>query len=162
LQASVNADNTKLLFVTIHLSNMGHFTEMNEVWDAWVLPGHAPAWSRVEARLAKPEYLVEMSVMAARQAILATPVGRVHPAPTRRRSLVHKAGPYASSNSVTNAQRTAFCHLLHGLSSPSVDSAVCTLANGKWGHCQPADLGRHPDQGGCGFRFPVAVRIGAR
>ena len=65
LLASVGSDKTRLLSVTIYLSNMGHFAEMNEVWDAWVPAGNAPARACVEARLASPGYLVEMSVIAA-------------------------------------------------------------------------------------------------
>jgi len=38
---------------------------MNEVWDAWVPEGFAPARACVEARMARPELLVEMTVVAA-------------------------------------------------------------------------------------------------
>jgi len=36
------------------------------VWDAWVSPGNTPARACVEARLAAPEYTVEIQVTAAR------------------------------------------------------------------------------------------------
>ena len=65
---SVGSDKDHLLTVTIYLADMVHFKEMNEVWDAWVTPGAAPARACVEARLARPELLVEMSVTAARRA----------------------------------------------------------------------------------------------
>jgi len=39
---------------------------MNEVWDAWVPQGHTPARATVEAKLAAPEYKVEIMVVAAR------------------------------------------------------------------------------------------------
>ncbi len=52
---SVNSDKARLLSVTIYLSDMALFKEMNEVWDAWV-----------EARIARSELLVEMSVIAAK------------------------------------------------------------------------------------------------
>lgn len=64
LLMSVNSDKTRLLSATVYLPNMEHFGAMNEVWDAWVPAGHAPARACVEARLAKSEYLVEISVIA--------------------------------------------------------------------------------------------------
>ena len=41
------------------------FAQMNEVWDTWVVEGHAPARACVEARMARQELLVEISVVAA-------------------------------------------------------------------------------------------------
>ena len=38
---------------------------MNSVWDTWVPPGRTPARATVEAGLARPEYLVEIKVIAA-------------------------------------------------------------------------------------------------
>jgi enamine deaminase RidA (YjgF/YER057c/UK114 family) len=38
---------------------------MNAVWDAWVVPGRTPARATVEAKLAAPEYKVEIMVTAA-------------------------------------------------------------------------------------------------
>jgi enamine deaminase RidA (YjgF/YER057c/UK114 family) len=38
---------------------------MNKAWDAWVPAGHAPARATVLARLAKPEWKVEIVVTAA-------------------------------------------------------------------------------------------------
>lgn len=66
LLATVGSDKTKILSVTIYLSSIGHFARMNEIWDAWVAPGHQPARACVEARMAHPDLLVEMSVVAAR------------------------------------------------------------------------------------------------
>ena len=39
---------------------------MNKVWDAWVAQGHTPARATVEAKLAAPEFTVEIMVIAAR------------------------------------------------------------------------------------------------
>jgi enamine deaminase RidA (YjgF/YER057c/UK114 family) len=66
LLATVGSDKTRILSVTIYLSSIGHFAAMNEVWDAWVALGHQPARACVEARMAHPDLLVEMSVVAAR------------------------------------------------------------------------------------------------
>ncbi len=65
LLAGVNSDKTRLLSVTIYLADMALFKAMNEVWDAWVPPGAAPARACVQASMARPELLVEMSVIAA-------------------------------------------------------------------------------------------------
>ncbi|MBJ7554667.1 RidA family protein [Marinomonas spartinae] len=54
-----------LLSATIYLRDMKDFAAMNDVWDAWVVQGHTPARACVEARLARPELLVEISVIAA-------------------------------------------------------------------------------------------------
>lgn len=66
LLASVGSDKTRLLSVTIYLADMTLFKEMNEVWDAWVTPGSPPARACVQASMARPELLVEMSVIAAK------------------------------------------------------------------------------------------------
>ena len=50
----------------IWLTDMATFGEMNAVWDAWVAPGHTPARATVEAKLAAPQYKVEIMVVAAR------------------------------------------------------------------------------------------------
>lgn len=55
-----------LLQVTIWLADMADFEAMNEVWDAWVPEGHAPARACGEAKLADPRLLVEFLVSAAR------------------------------------------------------------------------------------------------
>lgn len=54
-----------ILSATVYIRDMKDFAAMNEVWDAWVPEGNAPARACVEARLARPELLVEVSVIAA-------------------------------------------------------------------------------------------------
>lgn len=56
----------QVLQAVIWVSDMRHFEAMNEVWDAWVPEGAAPARACCEARLARPELLVEITVVAAR------------------------------------------------------------------------------------------------
>lgn len=62
---SVGSNRDKLLTATIYLKDMADFAAMNEVWNAWVPEGSAPARACVEARMASPELLVEISVTAA-------------------------------------------------------------------------------------------------
>jgi enamine deaminase RidA (YjgF/YER057c/UK114 family) len=64
--ASAVSDKTKLLSANIYITDMANFAEMNAVWDAWVSPGNTPARATVEAKLAAPEYKVEIMVVAAK------------------------------------------------------------------------------------------------
>jgi len=66
LLAEAGSDKSKLLSATIWLVDMNNFAEMNAVWDAWVAPGHTPGRACVEAKLAAPQYTVEIAVIAAR------------------------------------------------------------------------------------------------
>ncbi len=59
------SDREHMLSATVYVRDMKDFAAMNEVWDAWVPEGHAPARACVEARMARPELLVEVSVIAA-------------------------------------------------------------------------------------------------
>ena len=68
LLAAAGTDKEKLLTATIYLADIGHFAEMNAAWDAWVSKENPPTRATVEAKLAAPEYLVEIVVVAARAA----------------------------------------------------------------------------------------------
>ena len=59
-------DKSKLLSANIWIADMANFAEMNAVWDTWVSPGNTPARATVEARLAAPDYKVEIMVVAAK------------------------------------------------------------------------------------------------
>ena len=64
--ARAGTDKSKLLQATIWLSDITTFAEMNAVWDAWISSGNTPARACVEAKLANPQYNVEIRVIAAR------------------------------------------------------------------------------------------------
>ncbi len=64
--AKAGSDKSKLLSATIYLTDMTTFAEMNAVWDGWVSAGNTPARATVEAKLAAPQYKVEIMVTAAR------------------------------------------------------------------------------------------------
>ena len=66
LLAKAGSDKAKLLSATIYITDMANFAEMNSVWDKWVVPGNTPARATVEAKLATPDYKVEIMVIAAR------------------------------------------------------------------------------------------------
>lgn len=63
--AEIGSDKSRLLQATIWLKDMASYDEMNAVWDAWVVKGEAPARVCVKARLADPDYALEIQVVAA-------------------------------------------------------------------------------------------------
>ena len=63
--AMAGTSKSKLLTVSIWLADMSTFAEMNAAWDAWVDPQNLPARATVEARLASPDYKVEIAGIAA-------------------------------------------------------------------------------------------------
>ncbi|GGK78541.1 RidA family protein [Amphritea balenae] len=65
LLEQAGSDRKNILSATIYVRDMKDFAGMNEVWDNWVPEGYAPARACVEARMARPELLVEISVVAA-------------------------------------------------------------------------------------------------
>ncbi len=66
LLAEAGTDKSRLLSVQVWLADISSFEEMNAVYDAWVDRGNPPARATVEARLASPDYLVEIAAIAAR------------------------------------------------------------------------------------------------
>ncbi len=59
------SDKTRILSATIYLTDIATFAQMNSEWDKWVSAGNTPARATVEAKLAAPDYKVEISVIAA-------------------------------------------------------------------------------------------------
>ena len=64
--AASGSDKSKILSTTIYLADIKTFGEMNAVWDKWVAQGHTPARATVEAKLAAPQFTVEIVMIAAR------------------------------------------------------------------------------------------------
>jgi enamine deaminase RidA (YjgF/YER057c/UK114 family) len=67
LLAEADSDKTRILMCQIFISDLKNFAGMNEVWNEWVAEGNSPPRATVEAKLAKPEWLVEMVVTAAQK-----------------------------------------------------------------------------------------------
>jgi enamine deaminase RidA (YjgF/YER057c/UK114 family) len=65
LLAQAESDKTRILRAQIFLADIADFAGMNRVWDAWVVPGQGPARATVQAKLARPEWKVEIVVTAA-------------------------------------------------------------------------------------------------
>ena len=65
LLIQAGSSKEKMLRATIWLADMSDFAAMNEVWNAWVPEGHAPARACGEAKLAREVLKVEIIVDAA-------------------------------------------------------------------------------------------------
>jgi len=65
LLAEAGSDKGRLLNVNVWLADIITFDQMNQVWEAWLLPGQAPARATVESRIANPGYRVEIAAIAA-------------------------------------------------------------------------------------------------
>jgi enamine deaminase RidA (YjgF/YER057c/UK114 family) len=65
LLAEAGSDKTRILMCQIFISDFEHFAGMNAVWNEWVPEGHSPPRATVEAKLANPEWLLEIVVTAA-------------------------------------------------------------------------------------------------
>ena len=68
IEELLNKAGTKkenILSVTVYIKDMSMFSSMNEVWDAWTDKENPPARTCVEAKMAKEEILIEMTVIAA-------------------------------------------------------------------------------------------------
>jgi enamine deaminase RidA (YjgF/YER057c/UK114 family) len=66
LLAEAGSDKSRILSATIWLTDMAAFSEMNEVWDAWVVPDATPARATVVSpQLASTDFKLEVSIVAA-------------------------------------------------------------------------------------------------
>nr|WP_086938526.1 RidA family protein [Thaumasiovibrio occultus] len=63
--ASVNSDKSRILSVTIYITDFANMDALNQAWINWFPAGSAPSRACVKAELAKPSYLVEMAFVAA-------------------------------------------------------------------------------------------------
>jgi enamine deaminase RidA (YjgF/YER057c/UK114 family) len=66
LLAAAGSHRDQLVSVTIYLRDIADYAVMNAAWDAWLGADAKPARATVEARLALPEYKVEIQAIAAR------------------------------------------------------------------------------------------------
>jgi len=58
--AEVGSNKSRILSLHIWLADISTFGEMNKVYDAWLDRNNMPARATVEAKLASPDYLVEI------------------------------------------------------------------------------------------------------
>lgn len=65
LLAEAGSDKSRILMCQIFIADLKDRDGMNAAWNEWVAEGNSPPRATVEAKLAKPEWLVEMVVTAA-------------------------------------------------------------------------------------------------
>lgn len=66
LLASCGSNKSKVLTATIWVSDIRNRPAMNEAWNAWTEGKNLPARACVEAKMADPNCLVEIMVVAAK------------------------------------------------------------------------------------------------
>lgn len=64
--AQAGTNKSKLLSANVWLADLRNYDQMNESWFAWVDKNNLPARATVEAKLARPSMLVEISVICAK------------------------------------------------------------------------------------------------
>ena len=67
LLREAGSDKSRILSCQIFLSDISMIGEMNQVWDQWVALGSSPPRATVEAKLANPNWLIEVIVTAAQK-----------------------------------------------------------------------------------------------
>jgi enamine deaminase RidA (YjgF/YER057c/UK114 family) len=67
LLAESGSDKTCILSMQIYLADLADFDGMNDEYDAWVPSGHTPPRATVQARLANPDWRIEVVVVAAQR-----------------------------------------------------------------------------------------------
>ena len=65
LLARAGTDKSRILMAQVFIKDLADFPGMNAAWDAWVAKDNAPPRATVEAKLARPEWKVEIVVTAA-------------------------------------------------------------------------------------------------
>ena len=63
--ALIDSDKTRILAVTIYITDFANFDALNEVWDSWFIDGTAPSRACVKAELVDPLLLIEMTFTVA-------------------------------------------------------------------------------------------------
>jgi enamine deaminase RidA (YjgF/YER057c/UK114 family) len=65
LLAQGGSDKSRVLWANVWLADMGDYNAMNGEWESWIPKGETPARATVEAKLAAPQYKVEIACVAA-------------------------------------------------------------------------------------------------
>ena len=63
--ALIDSDKTRILAVTIYITDFANFDRLNEIWDSWFQDGCAPSRACVKAELIDSDLLVEMTFTVA-------------------------------------------------------------------------------------------------
>ncbi len=63
--AQIDSDKSRILAVTIYITDFANLDALNEVWDSWFPENCAPSRACVKAELVDKDLLVEMTFTAA-------------------------------------------------------------------------------------------------
>jgi len=66
LLAQTGSDKSRILWANVWVASMSDYAAMNAAWEAWIPKGQTPARATVEAKLALPQFKVEIACIAAR------------------------------------------------------------------------------------------------
>ena len=64
LLTAAGTSKERILTANVYLADISTFAQLNKAWDAWVPKEAKPARATIEAKLAAPEYRVEIQVTA--------------------------------------------------------------------------------------------------
>ena len=67
--AEAGSNKSLILRAQIFLADIHDISAMNEVWDAWVVPGTAPPRATVQVALSDTSWRIEIIVTAAQAAL---------------------------------------------------------------------------------------------
>lgn len=76
LLAQGGSDRSRILWANVWLADMGDYAAMNGEWEAWIPKGQPPARATVEAKLAMPQFKVEIACVASAAAPRAARAAR--------------------------------------------------------------------------------------
>jgi len=62
---TVNSDKSRIISVTIYVTDFANFDVLNKEWEAWLPASCAPSRACVKAELANPDYLLEIAFVVA-------------------------------------------------------------------------------------------------
>ena len=65
LLAQAGSDKSRILWANVWVADMADYAAMNGAWEAWIPKGQTPARATVEAKLALPQFKVEIACVAA-------------------------------------------------------------------------------------------------
>lgn len=65
LLVQAGSNKSSILMCQIFIVDLADFPGLNEIWDAWVVPGNTPPRATVQANLARPDWKLEIVVTAA-------------------------------------------------------------------------------------------------
>ena len=64
LLAEIGSEKSKILTTQIFLADMADYAQLNQAWDEWVDSQNPPSRATVEAKLADPDWKVEIVIIA--------------------------------------------------------------------------------------------------